>query len=781
MKQGTLRLPNPFAGHEGCRVCLPRLVDQVGTIQGVQSVHFAGNNNDADLVVEFDSSIVTSQSLVDQFTNFTTNIQTGIRHETILIGNMDCPDCAKGLDKAVQKLDGVLWSGASFAGARMQVEFDESRTSLSSIVQAVEERGLRPHWPNDTRVNTELSLSSFKALDSEQARTVQTIGSLALMGLGTLPNISQGLSITCSAIAIIVGGRLTFRSAWFAAKSRTLDMNVLMSIAIVGAVLLGDWSEAASVVGLFSLGNLLQARAFARTRKGLSDLIALKPTTATIVDGLDGREVPIEEINVGDIVVIRPGERIPVDGIITKGQSTVDQSPITGESLAMNVSVGDSVFAGSLLGAGALYATATSRASDSTLSRIVHRVEQAREQRAPIQTTIERFAAWYTPTVLVLAVLTAILPPAYLTVTTGFHSAVWAAWLLKAISLLIIACPCALVIATPIALVTAIGAASKRGALVKDGASLEAMGRIQKLFLDKTGTITTGEFKVDHIIATPGFDEAEALRLAAIAETWSDHPLARSMVKSVFVEHRSGDPLASEIEVTPGHGISAMINGRRVVVGSESFLRSKSVTMRRDMDSGTVAILHVGLDGAHALTVYLTDTLRLEASEAIVELANLGVTVELLTGDNAEAAQIAARQAGITSIHAQLLPEQKLEFIQNASSTYVVGMVGDGYNDAPALAAASVGIAMAVMGNETAIETADIAILRTDLRLLPRLVRLSRATTSIINQNIAAAILTKTILATSAILVGIPLWLAVFGDVGVTLLVTINSLRLVRK
>ena len=590
------------------------------------------------------------------------------------------------------------------------------------------------------------------------------------------------------AAAMATGGALTARAAWYSLRARSVDMNVLMTIAAVGAAAIGQWSEAGLVVFLFSLGNLLQSLTMERTRRAVRDLVGLAPSQARVVDGDHTHTVAAAVVAPGDLVRVLPGERLPVDGRVVDGQAGVDQSPVTGESMPVGKTVGDDVFAGSIVQGGTLTVRATTSVADNTIAKIIHLVEEAQAQRAPLQTSIDRFAARYTPVVVAAAAAVALLPP--LLAGQSFST-----WLYRGLALLIISCPCALVISTPVSFLAALGAATRRGVLIKGGAYLEQAGSLRAIAFDKTGTLTTGTPRVTDVVSLNGDGGEQVLVRAAAVEGASEHPLARAIVEEAERfdgHHGSGRYRVTRFRAIEGKGVRADLDGETVMVGKAElfFVRGAlpatpgrdglftAELQRLELEGKTVVVIGTPdrVDGLIAVA----DAIRPEARAAVASLRRRGVRhVALLTGDNQATATTIGREAGVDEVHAGLLPEQKVDAVRGLAARHgAVAMVGDGVNDAPALAAATVGIAMGVAGSDAALETADIALMNDDLAALAATIRLSRATTRVIRENIALAIAVKAVFLVLAPLGLVTLWLAVFADMGTSLLVIGNGLRL---
>jgi Cd2+/Zn2+-exporting ATPase len=581
--------------------------------------------------------------------------------------------------------------------------------------------------------------------------------------------------------AIALGGIYPVRRALTSVRSGVLDINVLMMVAVAGAMLLGEWSEGASVIFLFALAQLLESRAMERARSAIRTLMDLAPAEAVVRRGLADVRIPVDEVRVGDIVVVKPGEKVPLDGRVHAGESHVNQAPVTGESVPVEKRPGDEVFAGTINGRGALEFTVTRLRRDSTLARIIHLVERAQAQRAPSQTFVDRFAKVYTPVVLVLAVAIAVVPP--LAAGGG-----WSVWFYRSLVLLVISCPCALVISTPVSIVSALAAAARKGVLIKGGARLERLAAVRCVAFDKTGTLTRGRLRVTDVNPVNGAVPREVLALAGSLESRSEHPFARAIVERAEAE----GVLATGVEAfqsLPGRGAEGVVGSSRVLVGSHRLFEERGLgspaleatvgALARQGRSTTV----VGRDGSPIGVIGVADEVREAGADAVGLLRAQGIEhVVLLTGDHEAAAESLAASLGIDDYRANLLPEDKLEAVRSLQERYgALAMVGDGVNDAPALAAADVGIAMGAAGTDTALETADVALMADELLKIPYAVRLSRATARNIRANIAFSIVLKGVFLVMAIAGVATLWMAVVADMGASLLVIGNALRLLRE
>jgi len=691
------------------------------------------------------------------------------------IEGMDCHEEVTILEHRLKRLTGLEALDADVVGQRLSVKHDAAKLTTAQIAEAVAETGMRAWLEHDEPRH----VAASGARDLLVAVSGAALGlGLLVQFLGASPLAPRLLFLT----AIVAGGIHTARRAWTSIRARVLDIYVLMLVAVIGAVALGEWSEAASVVFLFALAQLLESRAMARARGAIRALMDLTPIEALVrrSDGIEER-VPVDDVRVGDLIIVRPGEKIPLDGRVLSGDSHVNQAPVTGESLPIEKTAGDDVFAGTINGRGALDITVTRVRRDSTIARIIHLVERAQAQRAPIQSFVDRFARYYTPAVLALAVIFAVVPPLV-------FGASWSAWIYRSLVLLVISCPCALVISTPVSIVSALAAAARKGVLIKGGARLEALARVRCVAFDKTGTLTTGQLAVTDVISTNGMLPSRILTLAASLETRSEHPLGRAIVARAA---RDGLPVltASRFQSLPGRGALGVVDRDEVIVGSHRLFEERalcSAIVEEALDTlasqGRSTVL-VGANGESVGVIGVSDSTRESARDTIDMLRDHGIDrVVLLTGDHDASARTLAAAIGVDEFRADLLPEDKSAAVAELRSRYgALAMVGDGVNDAPALASADVGIAMGAAGTDAALETADIALMADELPKIPYALRLSRATTRNIRANIAFSLVLKGAFLVMAVAGTATLWMAVIADMGASLLVIGNALRLLRE
>ncbi len=588
-------------------------------------------------------------------------------------------------------------------------------------------------------------------------------------------------SLALYGLSILASGWTVFPKAWVAARRLSPDMNLLMTVAVGGAVGLGEWLEAASVAFLFALSLALEAWSVGRARRAVAALMDLTPPAARVL-GPGGWEelVPPEDVPVGARFLVRPGDRLPLDGRVADGTGGVDQSPITGESVPVQKGPGDDVFAGTINGDGLLTVESTKPASDTTLARITRMVGEAQSRRAPSEQWVERFARIYTPAVMLIALAVLLLPPL-------LAGGAWGAWFYRALVLLVIACPCALVISTPVTIVAALAAAARNGVLVKGGVYIETPARLKAVALDKTGTLTEGKPAVVEVVPLSGQTEAALLELAAALEARSTHPLARAVVAEAVARGLAVRP-AEDFRIIPGKGAEGMVGGVRHWLGSHRYLKERgqeTLDVHKRLDAMTRAgrtVVVVGTDSHLAGLIALADRVRPGAKDVLAALRTAGIEhVVMLTGDNRGTAEVIAREAGVVEVHAELLPADKVTKVEELVARFgAVAMLGDGVNDAPALARATLGLAMGAAGSDAAIETADVALMADDLSKLPWLVRHSRRAMSVIRQNIAFSLGVKGVFVVLTFAGYSSMWGAIAADMGASLLVVFNGLRLHR-
>ena len=681
------------------------------------------------------------------------------------VAGMDCASCAAAIERALAPLEGVKAVQVDVMGGTVRVA-RASAFGNADLALAIQSAGYTVQKQADTR-----------AID--RGRLIASAVSGVLLGLGL---VLGWLALTTASIAVLVLSAIA--GAWYvvpkglrAVRDFALDINVLVTIAAIGGMVLGEWGEAAAVMFLFSLAELLESYSMARARRAIQALVKLAPREAGVRREGQVITVPVGEVRLGEILVVRPGERVALDGVVTAGASAVDQSPITGESIPLDKEAGQEVFAGSINGHGALDVRVTSHVEDTTLARILHAVEEAQASRAPTQSLVDRFARRYTPAVVGLAALIAVLPPL-------MAGAEWGTWLYRALALLVIACPCALVISTPVTIVSGLTGAARAGVLIKGGSQLEAAGKVTTVAFDKTGTLTEGRPVVTDVLPLNGIGTRELLALAAAVEHDSEHPVARAIAHEAT---RQGivPPRSAGFLALPGRGARAEVEGRRLFVGNLRICAELGTC--RDTVHRAVEVFESQGKSAMLLTdeqeplgvLAIADRPRSAAKESIAALRKAGVTrVLMLTGDNQPVAEGVARELGLDDVRAGLLPAEKhaaVTSLRDAGER--VAVVGDGVNDAPALAAADLGIAMGGAGTHVALETADVVLMGDDLRQVSETIHRSRRSVSIVRQNIAFSLGIKAVFLVLAVMGQATLWMAVAADMGASLAVITNGLR----
>ncbi|GAB2025122.1 heavy metal translocating P-type ATPase [Lactovum odontotermitis] len=681
---------------------------------------------------------------------------------------MDCGSCAQTIQKGVLALPGVGNVQVNFSTGKMIATADSDKIARHDILKKVKQLGYSAALDGMPASNeaTQQYFSQTKLV------TLSTI--LFIIGLGFEFLFRQNLSANIFfALTMAIAGVKTFRSAWYGLRARSLDMYVLMTAASLGAAAIGDWLEGATILYLFFIGVHLQAKAVDKTRQSVKVLMQLTPKTAS-VKAADGKwlEQEIEQITVGSTVLVRAGEKIPLDGRVSRGLTEVNQAAITGESVSVLKQSGDEVFAGSLNETGTIEMSVTKLSSESTMSKIIKMVEKAQEDKAPSEAFIDKFARIYTPVVFAAALLMMIVPVLFL--GTDWHLSIF-----KGLELLIVACPCALVISTPVSIVSAIGNAAKNGVLIKGGSFIEKAAKVSAVAFDKTGTITCGIPIVTEFIALNG-DESGALAIAASLEKNSTHPIARAIVDYAKNSNTEFLDIGEEKNI-PGKGVIGKLSGEDYAVGSALLfsLNNDLLMLKKEKEALGNTVIFVGKEGRPFGVLLVQDTIRETTAQTMSQLENAGISkLVMLTGDNQIVAQNIAQSAGLTEVAAELMPEDKAEKIKALQKNYRVAMVGDGINDAPALATSDLGIAMGGAGTDTAMETADVVLMSDNLHKLGFFFNLSKQTVRVIKQNVSLSLVVKLLVLVFIFGGTMPIWLAVMSDTGMAILVTLNALRL---
>ena len=727
------------------------------------------------------------------------------------IEGMDCAGCVRKIEKALQRMPGVSDIELNFATQKLQVTLDsEAPTQPEDIEKTVNSLGFDITADNNTEsttVNSDPQKIDYLQSQPEDPHWWQTKKGKQVIALGVLMTIAYLIALVVPnygqwvfSAAVVVGGYPFARIAWASAKAGSVfSIETLMTVAALGALAIGEAEEAAAVVFLFSVGELFESMAADSARAGIKSLASLVPKRAILVDqqGVQ-RSVAASSLQVNDTVLVRPGDRVSADGIIIAGRSSVDQSPVTGESVPVAKSIGDEVFAGSINVEGVLQIRVTKTTGDNTISRIIKLVEQAQASKAPTARFIEKFSHYYTPTVMLIASLIIIVPP----LTMGGE---WATWLYRGLALLLIACPCALVLSTPAAIASGLSAGARQGLLIKGGSALEIIGQVKTVAFDKTGTLTKGEPRVTDVIAFTQSDSHDSsahsitadasittseanntlLALFASIELGSSHPLAKAIVSHAEAVQVS-IPSATDIYSTAGKAVHGTVAERKLAIGSPGYAACEaqlSIQQQTQIETlqnegKTVSVLFDEQNGETLGVIALRDELREDAQQGVATLKAMGVQSVMLTGDNRLTAQALASELAI-EWEAELLPQDKLRLLNDKKGSQKIAMVGDGINDAPALATADVGIAMGG-GTDVAMETADVALLNSRVTDVAQLIALSRATMTNIHQNVIFALGLNGIFLITTIFGITGLWMAVLSDSGATVLVTLNALRLLR-
>ena len=786
---------------DACDHCIDRLQTRLMTQRGILQTHLHLDHDPIDLCIHYDPNLI-SLAVVNRIAEEAgSELRNGYRHEQISFSGLDSADSATMIAKELEGMDGMLHASVSYAAGLAIVAYDTKVVSIDQIQRTMRRFGARlitqpvvkeekeahehehehehehdhgtapsflPHWLQERWTIFLIATGGLFLLIGWAGEQFFGLPTNAALILFILSYAASGYDISHHAIPALLRGKF--------------DTDVLMLAAAVGAAFLGAWAEGAFLLFLFGLGHAGEHYALGRARNAISALGELMPKTARVRRGDQIMEEPVDQLIIGDMVVVRPGDRIPVDGVVSLGESAVDQSPITGESVPVQKNVGDEVFTGTINQEAALEVKITRLAKDNTLSRVMKMVSEAQGQQSPTQQFTDRFTARFVPIVLVLVVLVAVFPPivGWMPFSESFY---------RAMLLLVAASPCALAIGTPATVLAGIAQAARNGVLIKGGVHLENLGRLNAIAFDKTGTLTMGKFQVTDVIPFNGSQPDDVLRLAGAVEQQSSHPLALAIVKAAK-ERNLTLPLANGLENIPGRGVRSQVEGQPVWIGSLKLFEENDgividTTIQQtvtQLENSGRTTMTLSRNGTFLGVLGLSDVARPGVAEVLSRLRNLGVKhLIMLTGDNQKVAQQIAQEVGVTNIEADLLPEDKLGTIQRLQKEYgAVAMIGDGVNDAPALATATVGIAMGGAGTAVALETADVALMADDLGKLPFAVGLSRASRMIIQQNLVISLGVIALLIVTSVSGLVQLSWAVVAHEGSTILVVINALRLLR-
>ena len=696
------------------------------------------------------------------------------QHTVLSITKMDCPAEESLIRTKFAGISGI--SALNFNLVQRTLSISHDPNALPNIIKSLESLGFEVGVRDAAPLNNSQPPFYMKWWPLVTSGVAAVLAEIVFWCIGG----NHWSVIALSLIALSASGLSTYKKGWIAIKNYNLNMNALMSIAVTGAMLIGHWPEAAMVMFLFTLAELIEAKSLDRARNAIRSLIDLTPKSAT-VQQKDGNwvDMEIKDIPIHSRIRVKPGQRIALDGKIIQGRSSINQAPITGESLPVEKAEGDLVFAGTINESGSFEYRVTTGVNDSTLARIIQAVEEAQNNRAPTQRFVDQFARLYTPIIFIMALLVAILPPLI------FNAALMV-WIYKALVLLVIACPCALVISTPVSIVSGLTAAARHGILIKGGVYLEEGRKLKWLALDKTGTITHGKPTQTDFIAWHKADLFTSQMHAASLAAISDHPVSKAIAFAAQTKEIKTREV-SDFAALPGRGIQGRINGNTYYLGNHRMVEELGLCSK-ELESrlfgyeaqGKTVVMLVGNKGVQALFA-VADTVKDSSRLAIAELHKMGVKATILTGDNPHTAEAIAKQVGIDNAHGNLLPEDKKNKVEQMSLTGKVGMVGDGINDAPALARANIGFAMGAAGTDMAIETADVTLMDDDLRKLPLFIRLSQATARVLIQNISLALGIKAVFFILTFTGHATMWMAVFADMGASLFVMANGLRLLRE
>jgi Cd2+/Zn2+-exporting ATPase len=805
-----------------CASCAGKVETSVEILEGVLTVDPQATTG--VLTVTYDPAVTSRAAIAERVEAAGYEVVDDTTRLTLSVPDMDCASCAGKVENALGSVDGVVEYDTRPTAGTVVVEYDAGTTDEQTVVDAVEAAG----YPVAERSSESTGPAEEQAVwTSPRAIKTWVSGAFVAAGLalgfvlgGGLfagPTVGLGgrevfVADLLFLLAVVAGGQAILRNGYYSATNRNLDIDLLMSIAILGALLVsvgfGErlYFEAATLAFLFSVAELLERYSMDKARDSLRELMDLSPDEAVVRRDGEQVTVPVEEVTVGEVVVVEPGAKVPLDGEVVDGTSAVNQAPVTGESVPVDKTVGDTVYAGSINEEGYLEVQVTAAAGEDTLSKVVDLVEEAQANKTEREQFVERFAGYYTPVVVSFAVLVAAVPPL-------LFGAPLATYVVYGLTLLVLACPCAFVISTPVTVVSGITSAAKNGVLVKGGNHLESMGEVDVVAFDKTGTLTKGELTVTDVVPLGDNTEADVLACARGLETRSEHPIGEAIVAAAADRGVGHAPVENFASIT-GKGVEADLGGDHHYAGKPGLFEELGFDLSHvhaATDGGVVTrtsqqlcerhncldlledtvpelqaegktVVLVGTEDELEGVVAVADEVRPEAKAAVARLKELGVErTVMLTGDNERTARAVAEQVGIDAVHAELLPDEKTAVMQDLVAEHGVAMVGDGINDAPALATATVGVAMGAAGTDTAIETADIALLSDDLAKLPYLYDLSRSANGVIRQNVWTSLAAKALLALGVPLGLVPIWAAVLvGDAGMTTAVTANAMRLSR-
>lgn len=753
-----------------CPSCAATIEKSLKTLNDIQHVAINYNTGKLQVAAASESALSLIPNSVERLGFSIEPIQSNKKMKTYLIEGMDCAACANTIVNHLKTVPAVKDVRVNFSTGKAQIEHDNE---ADDIIKEVSKAGYTA-----TLVTSSRQPAESRHHKGKNGPIIFSGILIALGFIGSHTGIASYMTTVLYAIAMIVSGYKPAKSAYYGIKSRSLDMNVLMTVAALGAAVIGEWLEGATVVWLFALGVALQTRSIEQTRNSIRGLMDLAPSEAWVKENGQLIKKAAEDISIGSTIVVKPGDRIPLDGEIINGESSINQAPITGESIPVDKVMGDAVYAGTINESGSLEIKVTKLVEDTTIAKIIHLVEEAQEKKAPTQAFVDKFATIYTPIVFILALFIMVIPPLF--------DGAWSEWFYKGLELLVVACPCALVISTPVAIVSAIGNAAKNGVLIKGGTFLEKAGAINAIAFDKTGTLTEGKPAVSEVVSLAA-EENQLLAITKTLEDYSNHPIARAIV-DYTAEKKVVSLQGSNFKILTGKGVQATIQDTVYYAGNAKLFSDLGTPLTHcwfqieKLQNEGKTIIIVGTAKSVLGIISVADTIRHTTISALESLKQNGMQqIVMLTGDNEGTAKMIASQSRVDRYFADLLPEDKVKAIQQLQHEgYQTAMVGDGINDAPALATADLGIAMGGAGTDTAMETADIVLMADNLEKLPHTMKLSRKALAVIKQNIWFSIIVK-VIALAFIFPGwLTLWIAVLSDTGAALLVILNSLRLLK-